>query len=812
MKFLRCFATAVVSAGLFLRAEASSELRNPLRAITIVENAEIHTPSHKAHAASSFDLSFLLYGSTVRLKLEPNNDVLAEGATVNYVGPDGESRVEIIERRDHRIYKGSVWIQRAAGADWSNVGWARIVLHKDGKEPIFEGAFRMDGDHHHVHTSEAYMSTKRPEDPATNIKDAMVVWRDSDVMDNHEIYGGELKKRSANESTCMSDELGFNTSPLHPLYNGFIEETQSSFDPFGLFKRYGDDVAAGGGNGAGIYLQNHIGSTAGCPTQKKVALVGIATDCGYTGSFSSQEAARINIIDQMNRASQLFEETFNIMLGIQNLTISDPVCPTTEQAGTKWNRACNTPEWSINKQLNLFSEWRSQRQDNNAFWTLLTSCVLGPAVGNAWLGQVCFNGAINGQREGEVSSGANVVVKVPNEWLVIAHEVGHTFGAVHDCAENTCSDGTREKQQCCPLSANSCPASGRFVMNPSTGSNIQNFSPCSIGNICTAIGRGAINTQCLTDNRNVPLITGAQCGNGIVEMGEECDCGGPDGCGINICCDPTTCKYNTFANAVCDPSNEDCCTDTCQFAGANETCRVSSGECDPAEQCSGTAAGCPADEHAPNGQKCGLGDSGLKCASGQCTNQDEQCRTMMGVYNQSGNTTYACYNRGCMAKCASPELPDGVCYEMGQSFLDGTDCYGGGKCSNTRCEGGSIAGEFKSWIEENKPLFIGLVAGIGGLIVLSILSCIISSIRRRSKRRKAEKAAAAMPMSWRPQGPNRGYSHLAQNSRAGPGEYQGWNSAAPGQNYDGGWNAPPAAYGGGGGGGNQGWQPSGRYA
>lgn len=345
---------------------ASSELRNPLKAITTISDVKIHTPSHKAHAHTSFDLSFLLDGSTVRLKLEPNNDVLAEGASVNHVGPNGESKIEIIERSDYRIYKGSAWLQRSFGADWSNVGWARVILHKDGEEPLFEGAFRVDGDHHHVHTRKAYMSTKRSEDPEADNDDVMVVWRDSDIMEDHEMFGGELRKRSANESRCMSDELGFNTNPLHPLYNGFIEDQQSAFDPFGLSKRYGDEITTG--NGAGIYLQNHIGQTTGCPTQRKVALVGIATDCGYTGSFTTDEEARINIIDQMNRASQLFEETFSISLGIANLTLSDRNCPTTEQATAKWNRPC-TAGLSINNQLNLFSEWRSQRQDENAFWS-----------------------------------------------------------------------------------------------------------------------------------------------------------------------------------------------------------------------------------------------------------------------------------------------------------------------------------------------------------------------------------------------------------------------------------------------------------
>ncbi len=172
------------------------------------------------------------------------------------------------------------------------------------------------------------------------------------------------------------------------------------------------------------------------------------------------------------------------------------------------------------------------------------------------------------------------------------------FGAVHDCTTATCSDGnTVAAQRCCPLNARECDASERYIMNPSTGPGINRFSPCSIGNICSAMLRN-VKADCLVANRGVTTISGNQCGNGIVETGEDCDCGGDAGCGGNRCCDARTCKFKN--NAVCDDANEDCCRD-CQFAPATQVCRASTGECDPEEKCSGTGATCPADKTTPDG-------------------------------------------------------------------------------------------------------------------------------------------------------------------------------------------------------------------
>ncbi|ORY56053.1 ADAM family of metalloprotease-like protein ADM-B [Pseudomassariella vexata] len=717
-------------------AQAHSVRRNALNYISRVDEPVLHSPSHRVHAYSTFDATFLLHNKQdkVRLSLQPNHDVLSETATVKYLSADGTlRREEVITRSDHKVFKGDAFVQHTGSSEWVNAGWARITVYRDGLHPIFEGAFRIDGNHHHVQTSTNYRRTQHHDDPVVDFAEDeyMVVWRDSDVTPNPHDFHEELRRDFGGVSTCSSDGLNFNLENNHPVYKG-LDLRDTAVGARSLFGRQIDDGTTGG-NGAGVNLTSTIGSTNGCPTTRKVALVGIATDCTYTAEFNSTSSVRSNIITQVNSASALYESTFNISLGIQNLTISDATCPGTAPSTNPWNVDCSDSV-TITDRLNLFSAWRGQYNDTNAYWTLLSTCNTDAAVGLAWLGQVCTTGSqTSGSSDGnETIAGANVVVRTSTEWQVFAHETGHTFGAVHDCTSSTCSDGTASVQKCCPVSASSCDAQGAYIMNPSTGSGITNFSPCSIGNICSAMDRNSIKTQCLTNNRDVVTITGQQCGNGIVEAGEDCDCGGESGCNDNACCNPTTCKFQS--GAVCDPSNEDCCNDTCQFASNGTVCRSSTGTCDPQEVCSGSSAVCPADVTTPDGESCGASGADLTCASGQCTSRDLQCKTLMGSLS-SNNDTYACNSQGCLLSCASSSLAANTCYNMNQYFLDGTPCQGGGKCSNGQCEGSTVANEVGSWISDNKNIVIPVASVVGGLIVVAILSCCITSCRRRRARK-----------------------------------------------------------------------------
>lgn len=503
------------------------------------------------------------------------------------------------------------------------------------------------------------------------------MFRDSDISNSR----SELKRSEQEGLSCQSDQLSFNSDPSHPVFSPELKRSVGVWGSAPISSFFGKrqiDNTPSGGNSGGVNLKQSIGSTAGCPTSRKVALIGVATDCTYTGTFNSTQSAHENVINQINTASNVYERTFNITLGLQNLTVSEKECPGSPPTASPWNIGCST-NTTITDRLNIFSQWRGQRNDTNAYWTLLTNCATGAEVGLAWLGQACVNDVNHGS--GETVSGANVVAKTPTEWQVIAHESGHTFGAVHDCDISLCaSSNTVAAQQCCPLSTSVCNAGARYIMNPSTGENIYDFSPCSIGNICSAIGRSSVKTSCLSDNKGVTIISPQQCGNGIVEENEDCDCGGTATCANNQCCDPVTCKFKN--GATCDDSNDDCCK-SCKFAAGGTVCRASTGVCDPQETCSGLNATCPSDATAPDGQKCGNGTASNQCASGQCTSRDQQCKLLMGSFT-SNNDTYACNSQDCILSCASPEFGPGVCYSMQQNFLDGTVCGAGGRCSNVR--------------------------------------------------------------------------------------------------------------------------------
>lgn len=695
---LLCIAASVILSPL---ANASSSIRNPLSALSTVQNATIHTYNHRVTALSNFDLTFNLRNDLeVKLRLEPNHDILGEDTTVTFLAEDGSvARREKVDRLQHKVYRGTAWVQRARAGndDWRQVGWARVTLSRDGKNPVFGGAFVVNRDHHHIQTATNYRRTKHRQDPeiepSNGDDEYMIVWRDSDVLKS-EGGGGrhhDLRRGvDVGAATCHADTLTFNSQPDHPVFAAMRKRSEQSYgfmDFSNIFRRQIDGTTSG--NGASGNLLASIGQTAGCPTTRKVALMGVAADCNYLSAFNGNEsAARENILNVVNSASAVYERTFDISLGLQNLTIMPANCPGTPASVTPWNQACSDSV-DIAARLNLFSGWRGAQGDTNAFWSLLSTCTTSTAVGLAWLGQSCVRTSFttnetitgNGRSSGgaEIVSGANVIIRTEgaNEWQVLAHETGHTFGAVHDCTSQTCQDSNFvQSQQCCQFSSSQCDAGGRYIMDPTSSEGIEDFSPCSIGNICSGLGRNAVNGQCLVDNRGVTTIAERQCGNGIVEPGEDCDCGGVDGCKGDSCCDPTTCKFTQ--GSVCDDANEDCCNN-CQFATNGTVCRTSTGQCDPQEVCSGTSASCPADKTEKDGTDCGA--DGLKCASGQCTSRDNECKVRMGSYTK-GNDTYACGNSGCTVSCASPEFGYNTCLGLQQNFLDGIPCGGGGACQN----------------------------------------------------------------------------------------------------------------------------------
>ncbi|XP_028968697.1 zinc metalloproteinase-disintegrin-like atrolysin-A [Galendromus occidentalis] len=230
-------------------------------------------------------------------------------------------------------------------------------------------------------------------------------------------------------------------------------------------------------------------------------------------------------------------------------------------------------------------------------------------VGKALKGPICtyqYSGGVNKDHHESVAVVA----------ATIAHELGHNFGMEHD-----------------DLGSCHCPQS-RCIMFPASNAMVPPtaWSSCSMNAIHEAFSQHM--DHCLL---NVPTkIVGASCGNGIVEDGEECDCGPENFC-TTKCCNPKTCKLNE--GATC--GHGECCDlATCLPRRAGVKCRDQDGECDLSEHCDGKSHFCPRNVFKANGEKCGDGDA--YCYMGSCASHNMQCKKLWGQTGHVGHR--ACFS------------------------------------------------------------------------------------------------------------------------------------------------------------------------
>ncbi|XP_068161064.1 disintegrin and metalloproteinase domain-containing protein 11-like [Antennarius striatus] len=168
------------------------------------------------------------------------------------------------------------------------------------------------------------------------------------------------------------------------------------------------------------------------------------------------------------------------------------------------------------------------------------------------------------------------------------------------------------------------------------------FSRCSIDEYLRFLQLGG--GSCLF-NKPRELLDPPECGNGFVELGEECDCGSVVDCsrsGAN-CCKKCTLTHN----AMC--SNGLCCRD-CRYELRGVTCRDAVNDCDIPETCTGDARQCPHNVHKLDGYTCDAGQG--RCYGGRCKTRDGQCRTLWG-YNSA--------DRFCYEKLNSEGTENGNC-------------------------------------------------------------------------------------------------------------------------------------------------------
>ncbi|KAF5667269.1 ADAM protease [Fusarium heterosporum] len=552
---------------------------------SFIETLGFSQDPHTIFAGSSFQVEFEVTHERQRitLNLQPSKNVLSRLTSIEHVRSALKNDIFTeLKSQSPLLYKGVAFVNDIEKEAQRRVGWARVMVrHRQGRH-IIEGTFTNDGTYHHITLDSNYRQARQQDTgPHTEGPQRLIVWKES-----NKDTPGIITQRSLPEAPICAAQK-FDDQRRHSPGQSLQDETENeSHHPLlGHTRRQGANDW--------FDVTDYIGSREGCPTSRRVALIGIAADCSYTAEFGSVQDARDNIISQVNIASQVYEDAFNTALAIQNLTISDPSCPSNPPRSMPWNLGC-TANADISDRLNLFTQWRSRLRDGNAVWSLLTACRSSTTVGIAWIGSLCNRSRRSSYRGGGVGS-ANVVVRTASEWQVFAHELAHNFGAAHDCTSSDCgSTGYSQSDNCCPLSRSTCDARNQYLMNPQSSPGLEEFSPCTIGSICTGIEQEEIDTSCLVSEDDVPDINESECGNGIVEPGEMCDCGGEARCPADSCCNPSTCQLRS--GAECDPATDGCCTEECRVARSGLVCRESTGDCDPEETCDGNSSQCPVDE------------------------------------------------------------------------------------------------------------------------------------------------------------------------------------------------------------------------
>ncbi|KAJ3021448.1 UNVERIFIED_CONTAM: hypothetical protein HDU68_009623 [Siphonaria sp. JEL0065] len=653
-------------------------------------------------------LSFLAFNTSYSVTLARKTDLFADASEWLLVDDKPVSPTSLPS-----IYEGYV-------SGYPDSSTARMIMHThESGNMVFEGSFTTPFDGlFNLKSVQSYRKSKRPID--INIASSMSrgeITRDSTMILFHDsgIEPPFLRPMDFSRRDDGSIKLGSacGISSDHQQYQEAIAQKQArQFD--------GQDLKSSANklrrdSSGGLGRRDGTG-VAGCHGTKQFVFMGAAADCNYVSAAGGTSQALAQILSDFNQASAVYEAAFQVGLAIikVNLQTSCSSASTTAANGASmaWNQAC-VDGYSINNRLSDFSQWRGSKDgktpDNAGLWHLMTGCttaISGQAVGIAWLQTLCQQ-TTNIQNDGsggsDYVSGTAVSSIVPVEWKVVAHEVGHNFGAIHDCTSGSCPQKAGSSV-CCPCS--SCDCGGQYLMHPTDNAVTSQFSECSAKYICQTL-QNPERYGCLQPPNALQALTTNICGNGVKEAGEECDCGGPD-CGkTDPCCNGATCKFT--AGSVCDDQNDECCSQ-CQYKPQGVVCRPSSGVCDYAEVCDGKNGSCPLNLFAPNGQACSsglVGVTGTTCANGVCTSRDQQCTTNSNGLVTTGVCNLPGSNTQCQLLCATK---NGQCYILAGSMIDGTSCGYSGQCRRGNCEESSWFGSIIDLFLQNLQISVPIVS------------------------------------------------------------------------------------------------------
>ncbi|XP_066093602.1 A disintegrin and metallopeptidase domain 3-like [Saccopteryx bilineata] len=178
----------------------------------------------------------------------------------------------------------------------------------------------------------------------------------------------------------------------------------------------------------------------------------------------------------------------------------------------------------------------------------------------------------------------------------------------------------------------------KCIMNPQTihSHGVKFFSQCSVDEFKRIASQPEF--ECLQNQAVSKLVVqGRQsiCGNELVEVGEQCDCGTKEKCDFKKCCHLENCTLIGFSECG---SGACCNKKTCMFHKRGHLCRKSTDPCDFSEYCSGTSELCAPDMRAVDFEPCN--NNTAYCYQGLCRDPDRQCSDLFGKFAKG--SSYLC--------------------------------------------------------------------------------------------------------------------------------------------------------------------------